>query len=692
MPSLASLSIRRKLMLVIMGASTLALGLVVTSLLTYQSIAHRQSLVRQLSTLGTILAAHTLPALEFDDPESAETILSAAATAEGMNAVAVFDSSGKLFASYRRQDQPLPEPLASPSNPRLQHVFAKETLTLSVPLGKPSQPLGHVVLQVRLHPLLAPQRLYTLIAVLSLGSALALTFLLSSPLLRLISEPLLQLAALARDIGTRKDYSLRAPTSTADEIGQLIDSFNGMLDEITSRDEALRQHHEALERRVEERTQELQRQVEETARAQHHADAASRAKSDFLTTMSHEIRTPLNGVIGCSQLLQNSPLSPDQTELVETIQASGRALLSLINDILDLSKIEAGRLDYERIPVDLPAIVNEVVALVKPQADARHLPIHVLAPADLPRQVIGDPRRIGQVLLNLLGNALKFTESGRITLSLRPDPADLPTHLLCEVTDTGIGIPADRQAQLFQKFYQVDGSTTRRHRGTGLGLAISRLLVEGMQGRMGLDSVPGRGSTFWFSLPLAPAHAQEPSPDPCPLPDPALLLRSTNAPPRPSPASSPSPTSSPSHPSTTTAEPATSTPKLRVLVAEDNLVNQRVAIRMLERLGCQVDLAADGLQAVERARSQAYHVVFMDCLMPEMDGFNATNRIRELERNGHLPGNGRLPIVALTANALKEDRQRCLDAGMDDYLPKPINFKELARILDQWGPPVTCAR
>lgn len=687
MPSLASLSIRRKLMLVIMGASTLALGLVVTSLLTYQSIAHRQSLVRQLSTLGTILAANVLPALEFDDPESAEKILSAASTAEGMNAVAVFDPSGALFAAYRRQDQPLPEPLDSPSADHVHHVFSKETLTLSVPLGRPSQPLGQVVLQVRLHPLLAPQRLYALVALFSLGSALVLTFLLSSPLLRLISEPLLRLAALARDIGTRKDYSLRARKSAADEIGLLIDSFNGMLDEIASRDEALSQHHEALECRVEERTQELQRQVEETARAQREADAASRAKSDFLTTMSHEIRTPLNGVIGCSQLLQDTELSPNQRELAETIQASGRALLSLINDILDLSKIEAGKLDYERLPVDLPNAVNAAVALVKPQADARHLPIQIHGPANLPGLVIGDPRRIGQVLLNLLGNALKFTEKGHLSITLRPEPAIHPTHLACEVTDTGIGIPADRQALLFEKFYQIDASTTRRHRGTGLGLAISRHLVEGMQGRMGVDSEPGRGSTFWFTLPLHPNARQEPAPLPASSLSPAPLLN-LPADPVPTPPPPPSQPSAPKADSQTIGDPA-----LRVLVAEDNLVNQRVAVRMLERLGCQVDLAADGMQAVERARAQAYHVVFMDCLMPEMDGFHATAKIRELERDGQLPGTGRLPIVALTANALKDDRQRCLDAGMDDYLSKPINLKELARILEHWRKPaVTCAR
>jgi CheY-like chemotaxis protein len=351
----------------------------------------------------------------------------------------------------------------------------------------------------------------------------------------------------------------------------------------------------------------------------------------------------MNGVIGMSMLLLGTRLDPEQKEYAETIRTSGNALLSIINDILDLSKIESGHVSVHREPFRLAELVRNAVAIVAADVRAKKLEMTISLDSDLPAGVEGDPGRIRQVLLNLTANAVKFTDQGRGTIEVRREP-DPGRSRFAEI-DTGIGISAENCSKLFQPFTQIDSSDRREHGGTGLGLSISKRFVELMGGEIGVESRPGSGSTFWFSIPLPET------------------LMAADAP--------------AAEPEIKTLAPAPN--HKHILIVEDNLVNQRLASRFTGKLGYTSDLAVNGQEAVDMVMSNQYALVLMDCQMPVMDGFEATEQIRRRETGR------RTPIIAVTARAMKDDEQRCVAAGMDGFIPKPLDLDKLARVLEEWS-------
>jgi signal transduction histidine kinase/DNA-binding NarL/FixJ family response regulator len=397
---------------------------------------------------------------------------------------------------------------------------------------------------------------------------------------------------------------------------------------------------------------ELRQANEALSEARAAALRAVRAKSDFLNHMSHEIRTPMNGVIGMVQLLLETGLSAEQQSYAELAQASGRTLLALIDDILDLAKIEAGKIAFESLDFNLRGMVDEFSRIWRIQASAKALTFHSRVTPDTPAFVRGDPNRLRQVLNNLVSNAVKFTERGDVALQVEPVGEEGgKATVRFAVTDTGIGIQPDRAAALFSPFVQADASTTRKYGGTGLGLAISKQLVEMMGGRIGVESRAGEGSTFWFTAVF------EKLPAPVPAPEGAR------------PASLPKPP----------AVPTGGEPKPRILVADDSATNQTVLLAQLRKLGYQADTAGNGAEALEALRHGTYGLLLMDCEMPVMDGYEATRRVRA-------SANAHLPIIAVTASASPGDRARCISEGMNDFLAKPVDLRLLAEMLAKWLP------
>jgi signal transduction histidine kinase len=459
--------------------------------------------------------------------------------------------------------------------------------------------------------------------------------------IRLLARPLAKLQAgiLSARNGRLEPIQV---TKTGDEIEFLGESFNGMIAALASTQKALLEQQSLLEKRIQERTDQLQE-------AMRGAQAANQAKSEFLANISHELRTPTNGVIGMLDIALDRPLSPELAEQLRTAQSCGYALLSLLNDILDLNKIEAGKMTLEKIPFDLRVLVDDCIKAHQPKAAENAVALRASVSPDLPAEILGDPLRIRQIVANLVSNAVKFTEHGTVEVKVSgkfTGPRQFQLHIA--VQDSGTGIPADKLLHIFNKFTQADGTVSRKFGGTGLGLAITRSLVELHGGDVQVQSELGRGSTFTVTLPCEAGAATS-----------ALKEANTHG--------------------VVPSAPNASSSAVRILVVEDNHVNQKVVTAVLRKRGFAIELANDGQEALHKLETiGGFDLVLMDVQMPVLDGLEATRLIRKEARwNG-------LPIIAMTAHAMTGDKERCLEAGMNGYISKPVHPSLLLSTVDEF--------
>ncbi len=774
-------SIRRKFVFFMVGITGSALLLFSVISVVDQARILRQSLVDNAETLASVLAGLSGPSLALPAQDAVPGILKILRTDRDVEKGVIFAADGRTIAAYTHPAattlmNDLPDPAVAMRKTGHEFFLQDGILRLNIfhPVILDGKQRGTLYLRLNLAHVTGQLGQSIVLLLLSLVLILLVVLFISSRLQRLITGPLSKLAETAREITGSGDYGIRVERTTDDEIGAVIDDFNTMLDVIKSRDAELLEHRHHLERIVEKRTEELRRKRDE-------ALAAARAKSEFLANMSHEIRTPMNGIIGVLSLLKDAHLNEEYKRLLQTATRSADSLLLIINDILDLSKIEAGKIDFECIDFDLRDLMEEVTLLFVEAANLKHLNLLCFVPTDVDSRVQGDPTRLRQILTNLLSNAIKFTSRGEVILQVALVRKQHGQQLLrFSVEDTGIGIAAEALKNLFHKFTQADGSTTRKYGGTGLGLSVCKQLVELQNGVIGVDSEEGKGSIFWFTLTmqilaggiketpvdivrgrrflivddnaanrliiehyLESCHAEifscdagdqaaaiirkmaaegrpvhtvlldyhMPSKDGLQLAaeiteefgydSPDLILLSSESGVREKaarvgvrtiiykpirlsqfynvlgsiPGLAQETVCSEEKPGVTTG------PRGKVLLVDDEPINQKVGVAILKKFGIESGLADNGREAVRMIEEDHYDLVLMDIQMPEMNGFDATEAIRQREL---LNGFSRLPIIAMTANVAESTRERCLAVGMDDFIAKPIKADTMMERLQPW--------